>query len=508
MESTVTVPQIEAAAPAPSRGVAFLLVSLAAITALADYCLWRDQPRLSVGVLAAGACGIILINRPGMRWTPRAICIAALLFGAAVESAIDLCFSNGLVLFALILAFAGETYYRPLQTGWSRWSEQLWTMVKTPFRWIWLVVEIGQQTRSIGPMPQGSLRNVARVFWIVVPGLVATLIFGAIFYNGNALFAELSHDSVTAVENFIQSLHLSFWRCCFWGMVAWISLPLLWPSPAPDRERIWTKEVPRFPELTTTGTARLQSVVTLGLLNTLFCCVNTIDAVYLWARQALPPAVSYSAFVHKGVGSLIVATIFSAVLLAGMFQQSRAVSSWKPLRLLGLLWIAQNLLLLAGVFLRVKLYVEALDLTVVRVNLVFFLALVAVGFILLAIHVWWQRPLGWLLHSNMLATFSLFYIVQFLDTEAFVARYNVNLWLNSHGTRKLDLPYLKALGPPAYDALSSVAGSGFDGEAEAAREYLATAAREARHQLDDTPWQSWQLRDRHAQWKVRASNQP
>ena len=494
------VPPLPRAAPR----LAFLLLSLAAMTALADFCLWRESPRLSVGLLAIGAAGIILANRPGMRWTGRAVFMVALLCAAAVQSAIDLCFSNLLVLLALTLALAGETYYEPLRRGWSRWSEAMWTMVKTPGRWISLIKEIGRETRRIGPRPPASFRKIARTVWIVLPGVVVTLLFAAILCNGNALFAKLTDNWAEALWDGILGLRLSFWRCCFWGLVAWVALPLLWPSPAPTRERIWTREMPRLPELTSSRTARLQSAVTLGLLNALFCCVNTIDVLYLWARQKLPADVSYSAFVHQGTASLIMAAIFSAILLAGMFQQAPNVSAWKPLRLLGLVWIAQNLMLLAGVLLRVKLYVDALDLTVVRVNLVFFLALVATGFVLLAIHVWRQRTLGWLLHANMLATFFLFYTVQFLDTEGFVARYNVNLWLDSKGTRELDLRYLERLGPPAFDAMENLALSGTTEEAGLAGDYLQNARGEAQYQLDHTPWESWQLRARHCQRKLLA----
>jgi hypothetical protein len=209
----------------------------------------------------------------------------------------------------------------------------------------------------------------------------------------------------------------------------------------------------------------------------------------------LPANVSYSAFVHHGTGSIIIAVIFSAILLAGMFHQVRGVSSWKPLRLLGLLWIAQNLILLAGVLLRVKLYVDAYDLSVTRVNLVFFLSLVGIGFVLLAIRVWWQRPLGWLLNANMLTTFFLFYSVQFLDTQHFVADYNVKLWENSHQVRSLDLAYLKSLGPPAYDALAEVARSSSDpGTAAAARDYLLVERSAAQNTLSKIPWASRQWR--------------
>jgi hypothetical protein len=490
-----------------ARGLEFVLLSLACMVALADFCLWRESPGLSVGLLAAGAAGIILINRPGMRWTRSAVFIVALLCGAAVESAIDLCFSNGLVLLVLLLALAGETYYGTLQSGWSRWSEQIWTMVKTPGRWIWLLLEVGIQSRKIGPMPPGALKKVARVLWIVVPGVVMTLLFAAILYNGNALFANLTGYWATAVADWIARLHLSFWRCVFWGFVAWVALPLLRPSPAPTRPRPWTMEIPRLPEMTTARTARMQSAVMLGLLNALFCCVNTIDVVYLWARQKLPAGVSYSAFVHEGVAALILAALFSAVLLAGLFQQARTVSEWRPLRLLGLLWIGQNLMLLAGVVLRVKLYVDAFDLTVTRVNLVFFLALVAVGFVLLAVHVWRQHTLGWLLLANMLAAFFLFYAIQFLDTDGFVARYNVNLWLNAHDGRRLDVDYLKRLGPAAFESIEKVAQSGKPEAAQAA-DYLKTARSQAQYQLTQRKWPSCQLRAMRSCRKLLMTTQP
>src|SRR5271163_2214924 len=173
---TIQAPPIESAKAWRLR---CLLVGLAGMTALADFCLWRAQPGLSVGLFAIGAAGIILMYRPGMRWTGWSVCIVALICGAAVESAIELCFSNVLVLLVLTLALAGETYYEPLRSGWSRWSEQLWTMVKTPGRWLWLLLEIGKRTRGVDPVPPGSLRKVARWLWIILPGLFVTLLFAA-----------------------------------------------------------------------------------------------------------------------------------------------------------------------------------------------------------------------------------------------------------------------------------------------------------------------------------------
>jgi hypothetical protein len=507
MDATVTVPKA-CTTPETAPELGRLFLSLAATSALADFCFWKDIPGLSVGLFAIGMAGIILLNRPRMRWTLRVVGMEALICGAAVESAIDLCFSNVLVLLTLTLALAGETYYDALRGGWSRSSEVVWTMSKTPARWIWLMVEVASKARLNGPMPSGSVRKAARIMWIVVPGLVVTLIFAVILGAGNALFAKFVHDSTAAIDNWVLRLHINFWRCSFWVFIAGVALPILWPSPPPKTERIWTREMPRLPEFTTSRTARLQSAVMLGLLNVLFCCVNTIDAVYLWAGQKLPLGVNASEFVHQGVFSLIIAVLFSAILLAGMFQQTGSVSGWMPLRLLGLRWIGQNLVLLAGVFLRVKLYVDAYDLTVTRVNLAFFLVLVATGFVLLAIHIWRQRPLGRLLHANMLAAFCLFYTVQFLDTKAFVAGYNVDLLEEAGHTRELDLSYLESLGPPAFEALERAAQSEPAGIGENVAAYIKTSREKAREQLDHTPWTSWQLREMRCQRKLFARTQP
>lgn len=495
------------AVPGTAPGLGLLCASLLAMPALADFCFWRERPRLSVGLFAVGAAGLILLNRPRERCTRPVVALLALICGAAVESAIDLCFSNVLVLIALTLALAGETYYGSLKIGWSRWSEAMWTILKTPGRWLRLMIELAARAGENTAKPAKTWRKAVRIIWIAVPGLAVTAIFAVILGNGNALFAKFADDWTTAICNWFLQLDLSFWRCFLWGFVTVLALPLLWPSPPPKAERFWTREIPRLAEITTARTARLQSVITLALLNALFCGVNTIDAVYLWAGRALPAGVNPSVFVHQGVSSLIMAVIFSGILLAGMFHQARAVSRWTPLRLLGLLWIGQNLVMLAGVFLRVKLYVDALDLTVVRVNLVFFLLLVTAGFILLAIHVWRQRSLGWLLHSNMLATFCLFYTVQFLDTAGFVSRYNVNLWLNSPRPLALDLSYLRSLGPPAFEAIETVANSGAP-EASDAADYLKTEREQAQEQLGQMPWASWQLRDSHCQRKLLTATRP
>ena len=479
-----------------------LLVSLVAIAAFADFCFWRDNPRLSVGLFVLGLAALVLLNREGdSRWSHRAIILTALICGGAVEAAFDFCFSNIVVLLALLFALAGETYYPSLRSGWSRWSEALWSFVKTPGRWIWLTLAVAGKTSQAGNIPETSIKKLARGIWIVVPGLFATLVFGLILANGNALIADLTNHWFSALQDWFLHLDIGPGRIFFWVFITWISLPFLRPSPSRG-VRIWAKDIPRPDDSSASSTAGIQSLVTLCLLNGLFCFVNTIDAIYLWAHQTLPAGVDYKVFVHEGVTSLIVAVIFSALLLTGIFQQPRSISGSPRMRLLGSVWIVQNLILLAGVCLRLKLYIDATFLSVTRVNLIFFLLLVTIGFGFLTLYVLTGRTLGWLLHSNMLATFFLFYVIQFIDTSAFVSWFNVDLWLKSNQTRALYVEYEEGLGTSAYGALLTVAHSGNSADAKQAGQYLASVRAQARSSLDNTPWASWQLRDMKWQRKL------
>jgi hypothetical protein len=136
-----------------------------------------------------------------------------------------------------------------------------------------------------------------------------------------------------------------------------------------------------------------------------------------------------------------------------IFQQSPGVTTGRLLRALALLWIGQNLFLLVSVGLRLKLYIEAYDMSVERLGVILFLGLVAAGYCLLTIKILREKSLSWLIGGCLLAVFATLYLTQFLDLAGWTANYNVGRWQNDR-SRNLDSAYLEALGPPAWPALS------------------------------------------------------
>ena len=211
--------------------------------------------------------------------------------------------------------------------------------------------------------------------------------------------------------------------------------------------------MPRLPEIIPTHGALFSSGLVLLVLNLLFLVANGADALFLWSGQVLPAGVTYSGFVHNGVNSLIATVILSALVLATIFQQALKVTRHGGLKLLGLVWIAQNLFLLLSVALRLKLYIEAYDMTVTRLSVMIFLALVAAGYALLTVKITREKSFSWLLAGCVLAVSATFYVTQFLDLAGWSANYNVARW-EEDTTRRLDYWYLGRSGPGAWPALN------------------------------------------------------
>ncbi len=197
--------------------------------------------------------------------------------------------------------------------------------------------------------------------------------------------------------------------------------------------------------------------VTLWLMNALFLLANTVDALFLWLRSRPPAGVTYSDFVHHGTNSLIFATIWSALIIVLIVE---SFSKHAPdLRLAALIWIGQNIILIFGVFRRLKIYVDAYDLTLLRLDVALFLLLVLTGFLLVAVYIVQKRRFDWLFGSGCAAVFSLFYILQFCDLGGFVASYDVDRWMHGDTHTQADVFYLEELGPGAWSSLQRLAES-------------------------------------------------
>jgi len=430
-----------------------LLVATAAIVFtgwLGDFLLWGHHPGINLGLFTA-LLGLVvwLVNPP----TRRGSIALILLLASAVQSVIELCFTNVVCLGVFALAVVAETYYPGLSGLWVRWSVALFAALSAPFRWVGLLLAWAEMRLLSRYREGGGSISGSQLILSVIPAALITIVFAILLGAGNAVFAEMFARIARIFPEYLREISVA--RTLLWLFWLLVGVAFFWPLQSTALSRFWVRTIPHL-ERSNALLALWQSALVLVAVNGLFFTANTIDVIYLWADAKLPGGVTASQFVHSGVYALIAATVLAAALLAVIFQQQPAVASSRWLRGLAVLWIAQNIVLIAGVFRRLVLYVDAYQLSELRVYAGCFLLLVSTGFVLLARHVWLGTSLEKLIFRNCLATLALFFGMQFCDVGTWVANWNVARWEASPG-RELDVKYLVQLGPRGWPALLRVA---------------------------------------------------
>ncbi len=467
-----------------------LALGLAWIT---DFLLWPAVPGLSLGILVLilGFCQLAI--RGARRLTRTAWIASLVLVVSGAQMTVEMSLSNTIVIVAALLALLGERLFSDLPEWWGQIAEAELVLVKAPAQWSAAWRALSGQRARISNAAYNHERQITRGLQAGAPALAIGAVFLVVLGQGNAILREWSLNFLDSISQWLLSWDLSVGRVAFWIAVATGALALVRPYGRPVYRETWSREIPRW-KREDTSMAFWQTVSVLGVLNVLFFVVNTIDVFYLWLHARIPENVGYSTYVHEGVGSLIAAVLLSAVVLAAAFRQEAPVTGRRGLKLLAHVWIIQNLLLIAGVFLRLKLYVDAYQLTLLRVYVGCFLLLVMAGFCLLAVYVQHGKGMVWLITSNVLVTLALFFVLQFPDIAGWVARVNVAEW-KSDLRHTLDLDYLVALGPTAWLQLPEVAAQTGHAEiVESARFRLRHMPAKESKRLLHEDWRSIQFR--------------
>lgn len=499
------LPPIPPAQSARSSEPAFdlprLLLGLALAVFSFDFCFWGIQSLgLSLAFFALILAGIILANRQLPHCNRTTTIILGLLGGATFATALETGFTNTLVLIALIVALAGQTYFTGADSLWGRWLSQGIALLFAPGRVFWLGARVMDASLKGGV---GSIGKFIGGLFLAVPALVLAVVFGSLLAAGNPIFNSWTSSFFNWIGNEL-ALYLNALRIFLWIVAAFVILPLLRPAQISDGWWRWTERLPRLPEVVPHRGALFSSGLVLLVLNLMFLVANFADACFLWSGKSVPAGVTYSGYVHSGTNALTATVILSAVVLTFIFQQSLQVARRRELKAMAYLWIAQNIFLLMSVALRLKLYIQAYDMTVERLGVIIFLVLVATGFVLLTTKIVQDRSLSWLIGGCVLAVFATLYITQFLDLEGWSANYNVAQWEKDR-SRNLDVSYLRELGPSGWPALRRAVDEGaqWSGTGAVLLDALSEESCEPRTQFNLAHWREFSLRAWLNQWAVK-----
>lgn len=294
-------------------------------------------------------------------------------------------------------------------------------------------------------LPRGGLRRgmVFAVFPVTLAG-----IFIYLFSEANPVLAA----ALAKLDwGYWTQIFLSPARWLFWGAVAAVIWALLRPRFALSK--------PVTMSLASIGTgawvSRRSLVFSLILFNIIFAIQNGFDLAFLWTGQGnFPAGVDYADYVHAGAYPLIATALLAGGYVLLTFDNAQAALRSNAATALVTVWVLQNVFLVASSIDRTLNYVESYSLTYLRVAALIWMALVAVGLLLILARIYLNRSNMWLINVNALVLAGLLYACCFMDFGGMIAQYNVRHAREAGGRGvTLDLAYLRKIGPDSIPAL-------------------------------------------------------
>ncbi|MGV9010164.1 DUF4153 domain-containing protein [Brevundimonas sp.] len=475
--------------PALSRSSFWFRVAIsAALVGLADLLFFNHAPGTSLGLFAFVVLGGTLFSRKDLLRDRRAQGFVFL--GTAF--ALVLADRPGLlawVLFTVSVSVGAlSSRVGPNETAWG-WAQRL------ALNWIFALFGPLMNLLKVSRLKRGrgGMSGLTLLGLLIMP-LVGGTVFLALFAAANPLISNalsaLSLPSLSG-QNVVRVL---FWCAVLIGV-----LSLLRPR--------WRRPFLALPERRIANpSASLTTSITLSLIvfNAVFALQNSLDLAFLWSGAPLPGDMGLAEYAHRGAYPLI----FTA-LLAGLFVlvalQPGSDTARRPLvRRLVVVWIAQNMVLVASSLLRTADYIEAYALTRFRIAAMIWMALVAVGLLLICWRMLAGKSAHWLINTNAMATLVVLAVVSVVDLGAVVAGWNVRHAREVGGRGvELDLGYLHTLGAPALVSLVELETTTDD---VALRDRVAAVRQDIllNIQRRQGEWRGWTWRDQRRLDRVDA----
>ncbi|MEM9045149.1 MAG: DUF4173 domain-containing protein [Pseudomonadota bacterium] len=392
----------------------------------ADVLFWREALGVSVVVFLILLFAAALVLAPSRR---AGQALAILLVGCLPVIDHMQVLSFLIAITALILSLIW--LHPPEAPNWDKLLAQaLRLMPRLPFDGI-RALRMG--LGDLKPAPPGSLSKNLREWAFPIGG---TLVLISLLVEANPI-----------LENWVLALpeiELLDWETVMRALF-WFGLGLMiWPLTAPIKERFLPSKGRGRIHPNTLGINDGSIGKALILFNLMLAVQTVTDGVVLWGEWALPDGMTYAEYARRGSYPLL-----ATAVLAGAFSLATrpflAENPWlKPLLML---WLLQNVILSGSAAYRLGLYVEAYGLTYLRVYVMIWISLVAIGLVLVAVQISRQCSNRWLLLRCVVAGGAALYCAAFVNVAALIATYNFAY------TQRLDHLYLCALPDTAEAAL-------------------------------------------------------
>ena len=407
----------------------------AALVVLADQLFFLQRIGSTAGLFAAALLIAILVATPAIgRSRPALAAAAAALLFVAVLGDDPSPLAAGLFLAAAALAVLLPRS-RGFDDGW-RWARRLF--LHALLSAIGPLLDLGRLRTA--RRRRGPARVDAALPLLALP-VLGTILFLALFSAANPLISSaFARIDLLAAVGGLSIVRLFFWLVAtqvIWGLLRPPRI-LLAPSTARDGE------------LTLPGVSPASIALSLAAFNLVFALQNGLDIAFLWSGAPLPGDMTLAEYAHRGAYPLIATALLAALFVLVTLRPGSPSAESPLVRGLVSVWIGQNIVLVASTMLRTFDYIEAYSLTRLRIAALVWMALVAVGLVLICIRLWRRKSGPWLINANLAAALVALTACSAVDLGALAARWNVRHAAEVGGSGvRLDLCYLNRLGPSA-----------------------------------------------------------
>lgn len=447
---------------------------LFALIALADVLLWQVAAGVSLAVFATSLiAAAVLVIESQMNKRRLAICMMTTLLSVlpVVEMFQPL---------SILILIMGISLTLSMVAG-----LRVYQLLKGSVRLLWVgpiqaITDAWSCAVNGGPIgvEKGQLRG-ALIGW----GLPIFLsgVFVLLFAQANPILEDWLADFIPETMPAPNPV-----RGIFWVFIALLSWPclILWRLQERLRATKHTVKAPR-----TFTVINQQSILrSLVMFNLLFAVQTGMDVFFLYGGGDLPDGMSYSQYAHRGAYPLMV-----TALMAGVFALvSKPFTKDAPiLRILLLIWVAQNFALVCGSLVRLELYIDTYGLTHWRIAALIWMGLVAVSLCVTWLQISKDHTNNWMILRVGLLIGMVLYISAFVSLDRAIAHYNL-----THDVR-LDVRYMCDLGEPALPVVLKLRGQT---ATQFCRNFYEPNLSKAFVPED---WREWGFRN----WRVRRSLQ-
>lgn len=423
-----------------------LCLAVAAII-LADYLFYKNG--LSGGYIGIFAFGVLLClvlcrRRIWQRWQGSVAALCALVFcSALILDPGPLAWTLFWVAISMAALFGMTT---PYDDGWL-WLQRLvlhgLRSPVAPFIDARKFARVWRKPRD----RRFRLRTLVPILALPLGGSAVILI---LFATANPIIADTLGMIQLPNLSAVTPARLALWFAIF--AFSWSLL----------RARAAQSLIPTFDgrgDLPMAGVSVASVTLSLVLFNILFAIQNLLDIAYLSRALPLPRGMTIAAYVHRGAYPLIVTALMAGLFVLVTLRPGSSTAAVPVIRRLVMLWIVQNMILVASSIQRTLDYVDASMFTALRIHALAWMALVAAGLLLIYWRMLRGKDAAWLINMNMLLAALTLSFFSFFDAGEAAAWWNVRHAREVTGRGPaLDLCHLRQLGPSALLPLIELEG--------------------------------------------------